>query len=110
MAGPARPGRSDARESWPERIDPRLAALLVDSRWIAYLDRQPYDQVQAWQRRRVGRLITHAASGSPWWRERLLPLSAKSVALNDLPLMSREEYRASIETIGGPLALPTEHG
>jgi len=34
-----------------------MAPLLVDSQWIGYLDRQPHERVQDWQRRRLARLI-----------------------------------------------------
>jgi phenylacetate-CoA ligase len=100
-----------AREGWPERIDAALAALLVDGGWIAHLDRLPHADVQAWQRRRLGRLLGHAARQSGWWRERLSPfLGDRGVTLGDLPLMSRQQYRESIETAGGALSMPAEHG
>src|SRR5687767_1428335 len=41
--------RADRDRHWPERIDARAAALLVDSQWIGYLDRQPHERVSEWQ-------------------------------------------------------------
>jgi phenylacetate-CoA ligase len=104
-----RDGGSACENEWPERLDASVAALLVDARWLAYLDRQPHGAVQAWQRRRVGQLLTHAARHSSWWRQRLSPLGGK-LTLADLPVTSRADFRASIEAAGGPLPLPPEHG
>jgi phenylacetate-CoA ligase len=103
-------GRGSAGgNEWPERLDAHLAALLVDARWIAHLDRQPLESVQAWQTQRVAQLLTHATRHSPWWRQRLTGLGRR-ITLADVPVTGREDYRASIETVGGPLPLPPEHG
>lgn len=107
----ASPEEAQARQGWPERIDARGAALLADTQWIAYLDRQPHARVQDWQRRRLTRLISHAVRHSPWWRERLAHLTAgRAFALGDLPLMGREAYRNSVAAAGGPLPIPESHG
>jgi phenylacetate-CoA ligase len=98
------------RKRWPEHIDAKIAALLVDSRWIAFLDAQPHARAAAWQRQRLSQLLTHAAAHSPWWHRRLSNVAARQVALEDLPLMSREHYRESIEAAGGPLQMPAAHG
>ena len=98
-----------SQNEWPERLDASVAVLLVDTRWVAHLDRQPHAAAQGWQRARLAALLTHAARHSPWWRQRLAGLGAR-ITLADLPVMSREQYRASIEAAGGPLPLPPEHG
>ena len=105
------PGQADDadKKRWPEQIDSRIAALLVDSRWIGFLDTQPRDRVTAWQMQRLSQLLTHAARHSPWWRRRLSHV-ARQLAVEDLPLMGREQYRESVEAAGGPLQMPATHG
>ena len=106
----ARFGPSDD-QSWPERIDVSAAALLSDSQWIGYLDRQPHERVQEWQRRRLARLIGHATEQSAWWRKRLAHLSRKrGFTLGDIPVTSREDYRDSVTAAGGALPMPKHHG
>ncbi|HEX2725574.1 MAG TPA: AMP-binding protein, partial [Beijerinckiaceae bacterium] len=95
---------------WPEHIDAKIAALLVDSRWIAFLDAQPPERVAAWQRQRLSQLLGHAAAHSPWWRERVSHLEGRADAVENVPLMSREQYRDSIAAAGGPLQMPAAHG
>jgi phenylacetate-CoA ligase len=104
-------GVAKPRQAWPERIDAQAAALLTDSQWIGYLDRQPYERVEEWQRRRLARLISHATQQSAWWRERLRHLDAeRAFSLTDLPVTGREDYRSSVDTAGGPLPTPDSHG
>jgi phenylacetate-CoA ligase len=98
-------------QGWPERIDAKAAALVADTQWIAFLDQQPHERVQDWQRRRLARLIAHATHHSAWWRERLRHLGdGPAYALRDLPLMSREDYRDSVAAAGGSLPTPESHG
>jgi phenylacetate-CoA ligase len=100
-----------AEDEWPERLDAGFAALLFDSRWIAYLDGQPLDRVRAWQQRRLTQLITHAARNSTWWADRLsVSRERHGRTLTDLPILEREGYREAIKVAGGALRLPPEHG
>jgi phenylacetate-CoA ligase len=105
-----RAGAADGQR-WPERIGKRAAALLTDMQWIGFLDRLPHARVQDWQRGRVARLIGHATQQSAWWRERLRHLDVeRGFSFGDLPVMGREDYRASIAAAGGPLPTPESHG
>ena len=100
-----------ARQGWPERIDAKGAALVTDSAWIGYLDGQPHERVQDWQRRRLARLVGHATQQSAWWRKRLGHLGGRrGFGIRDLPITSREDFRDSVTAAGGPLPMPQNHG
>jgi phenylacetate-CoA ligase len=102
---------SDGLDRWPERVDSKVAARLVDSRIILFYERQPYQAIREFQTRRILTLLTHAIEKSEWWRNRLAGAQRKDgIHFADIPLMSRNEYRESIEAHGGSLRLPPEQG
>ena len=101
-----------APEQWPDVVDRRLAQMLADRHMIAFYEGQTRAVVSAFQQRRIGQLLQHAAKHSSWWRDRLNPLS-KDGRLNfaDLPLMTRADFRQSLDAAGGnALPLPAGHG
>jgi phenylacetate-CoA ligase len=96
--------------SWPEAIPQSVANLLVDCQWIGFYERQPSKAVTQFQQQRISKLIQHAIAHSPWWREHLGSVVGQRTAFTSLPLLDRQQYRASVESIGGPLPLPKDHG
>jgi phenylacetate-CoA ligase len=98
-------------ELWPGQIDRELAELLVDSQIIRFYERQPHQTVRDFQARQIMNLLSHASEHSEWWRERLgRGQTNGNIDFDAIPIMSRIEYRESIETQRGPLVLPTEQG
>jgi phenylacetate-CoA ligase len=99
-----------AGPGWPDEINGGLARLLVDSHMISYFDRQSSAAMRAFQFRCVGRLLGHARRHSPWWREHLARLDTHApLNFADLPLMSRQVFRAALAA-GGALPVPPSHG
>jgi phenylacetate-CoA ligase len=78
---------------------------------ISFYERQRPDVVAKFQRSRLSSLIAHASSESPWWRARLLGTQqGRDARFTEVPLLTRDDYRASIAAMDGPLPLPREHG
>jgi phenylacetate-CoA ligase len=98
-------------ELWPEQTDSKVAELLFDAHVIRLYERQPYPALRAFQARQILRLLDHACAESKWWAERIRRArTSGDINFSDIPVLSRTEFRASIESQGGPLPLPTGHG
>src|SRR3712207_6282452 len=65
---PAQQAPSPTEISWPERIDNKIARLLLDMQWLAYFEREPL-QASAFMQQRLKALLTFAMENSAWWRE-----------------------------------------
>jgi phenylacetate-CoA ligase len=96
--------------SWPLHVPQAVANLLVDCQWIEFYEREPTKTVALFQQQQISKVIHHAISHSPWWCERLRGIVGQRTPFNSLPLLDRQEYRASVESIGGSLPLPNGHG
>lgn len=96
---------------WPNEASAKLATFALDQHMIAYYDAQPAASVEAFQFQHLSRLFTHAAQHSPWWRDHLREArKGATLDFGRLPLMTRDDYRASVAAAAGPLPLPGGHG
>jgi hypothetical protein len=95
----------------PERVDSKVAALLVDSQIIQFYERQPHQPVREFQTRRILSLLAHAMEKSEWWRNRLVGAQREDgIHFADIPLMSRNEYRESSRRMAGRWAFRRSKG
>lgn len=96
---------------WPNAIPTHVVQRWTDMQAIATLEQSAPPFWQAWQESALRDLAANAAQASGWWR-RWLGASAGSLSLACLPLLpilSREDFRAAVES-EGPLRMPAWHG
>ncbi|MBK8073146.1 MAG: hypothetical protein IPK34_14565 [Ramlibacter sp.] len=93
---------------WPHSAPGHVALRLADQHFIQVLERGPAALHQAVQRQALQRLLAHARQSSPWWRDWLA--GSQLHILARLPVLQREQLRASVADAGGPLPMPPAHG
>ncbi len=96
---------------WPHAVPTHVVQRWTDIQAINALERGSPALRQAWQETALRELLAHATHASAWWRQWLTPtgLQTDPALLTQLPILTREDFRAAIEH-GGPLRMPPWHG
>lgn len=96
---------------WPNAVPTHVVQRWTDMQAIAALEQSAPAFWQAWQDKALRDLAANAVQVSAWWR-RWLGDAAPGLSLASLPqlpILSRENFRAAIES-EGPLRMPPWHG
>ncbi|MGD9881178.1 MAG: phenylacetate--CoA ligase family protein [Reyranella sp.] len=100
--------------AWPAPVSPRGMAVLSLLFQLERTERWPPELLRDFQRRQLERLVAHAASHVPYYRDRLMPLAGVEgeafwQAWQRLPLLTR----ADVQGAGDDLlsrSIPEGHG
>lgn len=96
---------------WPDPVGPHVIRSAVNNHMIRFFDESRPEVMSAFQKRHFAGVVSHAARVSPWWRNWLgIADAQRSVRFKDIPLLSREMFRASLADAAGPLPIPPDHG
>lgn len=109
--GPGTQSNATKASDWPQDVSATLATFALDRHMIAFYDERPWAEVEAYQFRHLSKLLSHVTKHSGWWRDRLRSArDNKTVDFRRLPLMTRDQFRISLDAAAGPITLPQGHG
>ena len=80
--------------------EPGLISALAPLIDMIALEGAPRERRAAWQARQLANLLGHAGLRSAFWRARIAGRSPAALPLSGLPVLTRAELRAQVETEG----------
>ncbi len=98
-------------QDWPKAVSSDVARRTADTQAILAMDHAPSGVLSDWTRLRLAEILTHAMTGSAWWRDRLglRPTAPILDAWAAQGILNRTQLQASISP-EQPLSMPEFHG